>query len=152
VERLRSVNGLPVRANASTGQTLLVPVNGEENAAESEFEAFNMHLAPTSDGGTRTIRHTVRKGETLASVARRYRVSIAALQGPNGKLQQLLKPGQTITVVQAVSRKHPGHLAKSRLAKSGTRPHKQAQRSITARKQASNDSQKRMYVAYNALR
>ena len=155
VEKLRSVNGLPVRASASTGQTLLVPVNGEENVAENEFEAFNMHLAPTSDGGTRTIRHTVRKGETLASVARCYRVSVAALQSQNGKLKQL-KPGQTITIAQAVSRKHPRHLAtrmdKSHLAKSGNRPHKQAQGSITAKKQASNDSQKRIYVAYNASR
>ncbi len=146
VEKLRSVNGLSGRINASTGQTLLVPVNGEENAPESEFEAFNMHLAPTSDGRTRTISHTVRKGETLASVARRYRVSVAALQSANDKLKQL-KLGQTITVVQVVSRKPRRYLAKS-----GTRPHKQVQRSIAAKKQASNDPQKRVHVAYSASR
>ena len=148
VEKLRSVNGLSARTNASTGQTLLVPVNGEENAAESEFEAFNMHLAPTSDGRTRTIRHTVRKGETLASVAQRYHVSVAALQSANDKLKKQLKPGQTITVVQVVSPKHRRHLAKS-----GSRPpHKQAQRSVTTKKQASNGPQKRVYAAYSASR
>ena len=142
VEKLKSVNGLSGRANASTGQTLLVPVNGEENATESEFEVFNMHLAPTSDGGTRTIKHIVRKGESLASVARRYHVSIASLQSSNSKLKQP-KLGQTIVVVQTISRKHS-----SRLAKSGNRPHQTARRS-TSKSQVLNKTQKRINIVYN---
>jgi membrane-bound lytic murein transglycosylase D len=52
VDKLKSVNGLN-RTNISTGQTLLVPINGEEGEiTENEFSAFNMHLAPTS-GKTR---------------------------------------------------------------------------------------------------
>ncbi|MDD5299281.1 MAG: transglycosylase SLT domain-containing protein [Gallionella sp.] len=145
VEKLKSVNGLSGRANASTGQTLLVPVNGEENATESEFEAFNMHLAPTSDGRTRTLRHTVRKGETLASVARRYNVSVAGLQSSNSKLKQL-KPGQTIVVVQTAPRKHS-----RRLAKSGNHPHQAARRG-TAKNQVPDKTQKRLHVVYNDTR
>ncbi len=144
VEKLKSVNGLG-RNNVSTGQTLLVPINGEDNAAENDFSAFNMHLAPNSDGATRTIRHTVRKGETLAGVARRYHVSVAALQASNGKLKQL-KPGQTITIAQAAPRRH----ATNRLAKAGIRSHKLARRNAI-RQQASNKPQKRIQVAYNNI-
>ena len=121
-EKLKLVNGLG-RNNISTGQTLLVPINGE---AGSGFEAFNMHLAPTNDAGTRSIRHTVRKGETLDSIARRYRVSVAKLKNWNDGLKQV-KAGQTVTIVQAISRKRSG-----RLAKSGSRSNKVAQRAAKA--------------------
>ncbi|MDR2195703.1 MAG: transglycosylase SLT domain-containing protein [Gallionellaceae bacterium] len=43
VAQLKRVNGLPQRAKSSNGQMLLVPVQGEK--ANSEFEAFNTHLA-----------------------------------------------------------------------------------------------------------
>jgi len=142
VEKLKSVNSLG-RNNVSTGQTLLVPINGEDNDAEGEFSAFNMHLAPNIDRSSRTVKHTVRKGETLASVARRYHVSVASLQSSNSKLKQL-KPGQTITVVQKATRKPVRHLAKS-----GARSNKLVQRSA-AKKQVLNKTQKRMHVAYNA--
>lgn len=47
VDTLKSVNGLN-RANVSTGQTLLVPINGEETeSSDGEFSVFNMHLAPS---------------------------------------------------------------------------------------------------------
>ena len=142
VEKLKSVNSLG-HNNVSTGQTLLVPINGENSEAEGEFAAFNMQLHPSQESSTRSIKHTVRNGETLASVARRYHVSIASLQSSNSKLKQL-KPGQTITIVQmATTRKHGRHLSKS-----GARSHKLVQRS-TARKQVLNKTQKRVHVAYN---
>ncbi|MBY0576224.1 MAG: transglycosylase SLT domain-containing protein [Gallionellaceae bacterium] len=128
-EKLRSVNGLG-RNNVSTGQTLLVPVNGETG---NGFEAFNMHLAPTSDGGTRSIRHTVRKGETLDSIARRYHVSAAKLRTWNDQLNQV-KAGQTIIIVQAASRKN----SRRHLAKSGNRSHKVAQYSPPQQRLAYN--------------
>ncbi len=148
VEKLKSVNGLG-HNNVSTGQTLLVPINGEVSEADSEFSVFNMHLHPSQEGrATRSIRHTVRKGDTLASVARRYHVSIAALKNSNSQLKQL-KPGQTITVVQTVTRKQAG-----RLAKAGGRTHKLVQRRAVG-KQAMNrtaKTAKRTHVAYNATR
>ncbi len=132
VENLKSVNGLSGRGNVSTGQTLLVPINGE--ATDTEFEAFNMHLAPTADRHTRTIRHTVRNGETLASVARRYRVSVASLKDSNGDLTQI-KAGQTIVVAQVTSRKH------------SRRSHRANRHS---RHLAANHKQKTVQVASNA--
>ena len=116
---LKSVNGLTAHGNISTGQTLLVPLNGEES--ESEFEAFNMHLAPT-DSLTRT-KHIVRRGETLGGLARRYHVSIAKLQQWNGQLK-IIRIGQTIAVAQTGVRRTSGHRKKSndrspKLAQSG---------------------------------
>ena len=117
VEKLKSVNGLPGRIKVSTGQTLLVPVSGEEEETGEEFEAFNMHLAPTYDSG-RAIKHKVRKGDTLGGLARRYHVSIDKLKQWNGSLK-IIRIGQVITVAQAAPRSRP--------AKSGDRSHKVAQ-------------------------
>ncbi|BBI99231.1 hypothetical protein FGKAn22_09240 [Ferrigenium kumadai] len=135
VEKLKSVNGLSGRAQVSTGQTLLVPINGEEAETESEFAAFNMHLSPIAEERTRTLSHTVRKGETLASIARRYRVSIASLKNRNGHIRQV-KAGQTLTIVQSAVRtkySRPGKLAKRGQNK----------------KYASGKAAKRVHVAYN---
>ena len=121
VEKLKSVNGLSGRAKVSTGQTLLVPINGGESEADGEFEVFNLHLAPVYDSG-RTIKHTARKGDTIASVARRYHVSIAKLKQWNGPLKTI-RLGQVITIAQVAPRKSSGRLhkaAQSGKAKNGT--------------------------------
>ncbi|MDH4215777.1 MAG: LysM peptidoglycan-binding domain-containing protein, partial [Gallionella sp.] len=89
VENLKSVNGLAARGNISTGQTLLVPINGEE--AEAEFETFNMNLA--ADDFSRSVKHKVRRGDTLGGLARRYHVSIAKLKQWNGPLK-IIRIGQ----------------------------------------------------------
>ncbi len=117
VAKLKAVNGLPGSIKTSSGQTLLVPVNGEEDEAGEEFEAFNMHLAPSYDSG-RAIKHKVRKGDTLGGLARRYHVSIGKLKQWNGPLKTI-RIGQVITVAQAAPRNRP--------AKSGDRSHKVAQ-------------------------
>jgi len=123
VEKLKSVNGLSPRTKLSNGQALLVPLNGEE--ASNEFEAFNMHLAPVDRlPRGRIITHTVRKGETLASIARSYHVSLAKLQDWNNGVEQL-QTGQVITIVQAGKSR--------RLAKA-----------------AQHKTQRRVHVAYNS--
>jgi peptidoglycan lytic transglycosylase D len=99
VENLKSVNGLSRHGNISTGQTLLVPVNSEDT--ENEFEAFNMHLAPT-ENLTKT-RHIVRRGDTLGSLSRRYHVSIANLKRWNRSSLRIIRIGQSIIVSQAQS-------------------------------------------------
>jgi membrane-bound lytic murein transglycosylase D len=88
---LKSVNGLTRHGNISTGQTLLVPVNGDETS--SEFEAFNMHLAPTDN----PTRIKVRRGDTLGALSRRYHVSIAKLRRWNGPLK-IIRIGQTLVI------------------------------------------------------
>ena len=111
VENLKSVNGLSSRGNISTGQTLLVPIFGEETESTlSPFEVFNMNLA--ADDRSRSIRHKVRRGETLSHIALRYHVSVARLRQWNGPLK-LLRIGQTIAVAQVGIKKTSGHRIKS---------------------------------------
>jgi len=55
VEKLKSINGLSAKAQTSSGQTLLVPSRSNDDV-EHEFEAFNMHLAPTTPDLARNIR------------------------------------------------------------------------------------------------
>ena len=104
VATLKSVNSLSARANTSSGQTLLVPLNGETSG--TELEAFNMHLLPNY-GNERTLQHTVRKGETLRGVAKRYRVNVAALRSWNNQVKAI-RVGQTLTIIQTTRHRH-GH-------------------------------------------
>ena len=96
-EKLRSINSLSPHIKVSNGQTLLVPLNGEE--AGIEFAAFNTNIAPTDQKLLSAARHTVRKGDTLSSIARRYQVQVASLQSLN-KGVKTLRPGQYILVAQ----------------------------------------------------
>ena len=115
IEQLRSINGLPPNAKLSTGQALLVPRISEDG--EDKFEAFNTHLVPFDQLLANAVRHTVRKGDTLSSIARRYHVRLSSLQSWN-KGVKILRPGQRIYVVK------PGKV--SRLAKAGSPSTKQA--------------------------
>ena len=45
------------------------------------------------------VRHTVRRGDTLSSIARRYHVRLASLQSWNRGIR-ILRPGQYILVAQ----------------------------------------------------
>ena len=108
LENLKSVNGLSQRGNISTGQTLLVPLNGEES--DNAFEAFNMQLA--ADDRLRSIRYKVRRGDTLSGIAHRYHVSVARLKQWNGPLN-IIRPGQTIAVAETRVRRTSGHRRKS---------------------------------------
>ena len=96
-EKLRSVNGIHRSINVSNGQTLLVPLNGEQ--PESVFTAFNTNLPPTDYRLLNAIRHTVRRGDTLSAIARRYHVKLSSLKSWN-KGVRILHPGQHIMVAQ----------------------------------------------------
>lgn len=134
--KLKSVNSLSPRAKLSSGQSLLVPLNGE--GADNEFEAFNTHLAPSDKLPGRTITHTVKKGETLSTLSRRYHVSVGKLQSWNSNISHL-KPGQTITIA---------HSAKPhRVAKAGKNHIRLA--SAKGKKHQIRKSQRRVRVAYN---
>ena len=102
IEKLRSVNGIHRSVQLSNGQTLLVPLNGEQ--AENEFTAFNTNLPPTDMRLLNAIRHTVRKGDTLSAIARRYHVKLASLKSWNRGVR-ILRPGQHIMVAQPTTKR-----------------------------------------------
>ena len=76
------------RIGRSAQHTLLVPLNNITDDEEGQFAAFQMasrtlSRCSRSTSNTHSIQHTVRRGETLSKIARRYCVSL-----DNLKLQQ----------------------------------------------------------------
>lgn len=118
VDKLKSINGLSSRSKVSNGQTLLVPIIDEED--EIEFEPFNTHLAASEDRPMRTIRHTVRHGETLASIARKHGISQARLIALNGGAKKF-RAGQRIVIAQTQAGKRAARRTGAH-AKRQTRP------------------------------
>ena len=116
LEKLRSVNGLSARAKYSTNETLLVPLKAESNEDEAGFEPFNMQLhadsldTPESEG----IQYTVREGDTLNKLARRYHVSVVTLRNWNAQWKHV-KAGQRLHIASSKHR-HPAGRHSSRLA------------------------------------
>lgn len=94
---LREANGLSRFAQESNGQTLLVPIMDEQSAAE--FSAFNMHPTAVQEMYG-AVRYTVRKGDTISTIARRFKVSQAQLREQNHG-RSFLRVGQRFNIVLA---------------------------------------------------
>ncbi len=94
---LRKANGLSKYAKVSNGQTLLVPIMDDESPAE--FTAFNMHPSAVAEMYG-AVRYTVRKGDTISGIARRFRVSQAQLREANHG-SNFLRIGKRFNIVLA---------------------------------------------------
>ncbi len=79
--KLKQANGIGSKTRVIPGFQLLLPVKGSSAAIEPLPAVFH---PPSSEPGSRTVVrsvvHTVRRGETLASIAQRYRVSVDDLR------------------------------------------------------------------------
>ncbi len=93
---LREANGLSKYAQESNGQTLLVPIKDD---AESpvQFAAFNMHPNAVAEMYG-AVRYTVRKGDTISTIARKFHVSQAQLREANHG-RSFLRVGQRFNIV-----------------------------------------------------
>jgi len=95
LDQLRSANGLSKYAVQSNGQTLLVPADEDD-----EFSPFNMHASAVQEMSGFT--YTVRKGDTLSTIARRFHVSTASLLAMNHGNKRL-RVGQRFTILPGAS-------------------------------------------------
>ncbi|MFA7400724.1 MAG: LysM peptidoglycan-binding domain-containing protein, partial [Sideroxydans sp.] len=91
LEHLRSANGLSKYAVQSNGQTLLVPA-----ADDDEFSPFNMHATAAQEMSG--FSYTVRKGDTISTIARRFHTSSANLVAMN-RGSHRLRVGQRFTIL-----------------------------------------------------
>ncbi|MBU6437168.1 MAG: transglycosylase SLT domain-containing protein [Betaproteobacteria bacterium] len=109
--QLRAINGIPPRMIIRAGSTLVVPRSTRKEQDVAESVAENAMLAMTPDGPTlRRAVYRVRKGDTLLSIAHRYRTTPAHLKSWNRGLASV-RVGQSIAVyVPAKTR----HFAKAR--------------------------------------
>lgn len=95
LEQLRSANGLSKYAVQSNGQTLLVPADEDD-----EFSPFNMHATAVQEMSG--FSYTVRKGDTLSTIARRFHTSQASLIAMNHGSHRL-RVGQRFTILPGAS-------------------------------------------------
>ena len=114
---LREVNHIPPRMLVKVGSTLLVP-RGEHRQADVPVEIADnamMALAPDAPPPRKMSLKAGRK-DSVASVAKRYRVSPAQVAQWNGVAKNAsFLPGQTIVVFA------PGKASGPKLAKGGAR-------------------------------
>jgi membrane-bound lytic murein transglycosylase D len=102
--QLRDVNRIPGGMLVKAGSTLLVPrdAHATEDVAEHVADHATMALTPEGRAQRRLTFKAGRQGETVAAVARRYRVSAAQVGQWNGlPADGRFKPGQTVVVMQA---------------------------------------------------
>jgi len=117
--QLREVNRIPPRMLVKAGSTLLVP-RGEHRLADVSVEvADNATMALAPDGPTlRRMSLKAGRKDSVASVARRYRVNASQVAQWNGVDKAAsFKPGQTIVVF--VAGKAAGKAAGTKVAKAG---------------------------------
>ena len=94
VAELKRVNGIPVRSS-QVPKELVVPKNGEARATLAELPL--MYAPPIPRYGTARVVHVVKPGDTLSSIATRYRVSVASLKSWN-QTGRYLQVGQKIYI------------------------------------------------------
>ncbi len=98
---LRQVNQIPPRMLVRAGSTLLVPRDEQSETDVAEHIADHARLMLAPEGRPlRTVKFKAgRRGDSVAAVARRYRVSRVAVAQWNGVTTQArFKAGQTIVV------------------------------------------------------
>jgi membrane-bound lytic murein transglycosylase D len=102
--QLRAVNRIPPGMLVKAGSTLLVARDDKRHTDVAEDIADNamLALAPDRPPLRRVSLRAGRKGESVASVARRYRVSASQVaQWNRTSPQARFKPGETIVVMLA---------------------------------------------------
>ena len=146
-DELRSVNQIPPRMLVKAGSTLLVPRDGDMDADVTEHIAEHARLLLAPEGRPlRTVKFKAgRRGDSVAAVARRYRVSRSDVAAWNGVATQAsFKAGQTIVVklqsapvrTKATARKKSPSPSQAR-SKSASKTKAAAKPSTTRRAQGS---------------
>lgn len=98
---LRRINGLDKKAHIASGQTLLVPGKSSEAL---DLDAFPATASISSAERTTTAKtHTVRKGETLQAIARKYDMNVSDLKRFNKLKSNQIAAGKKLTLTAAVS-------------------------------------------------
>ncbi len=113
---LRDVNRIPPRMLVKAGSTLLVPRSGQRTSDVSEHIADNamMQLAPDLPPRRRVVLKAG-KADTVASIARRYRVNAAQVAEWNSVTTiARFQPGATIVVYQPARQANTTRVSKAR--------------------------------------
>ncbi|MXS85697.1 LysM peptidoglycan-binding domain-containing protein [Nitrosomonas sp. HPC101] len=96
VSKLAETNGISEQATLKKGQTLLVPRDGN-SIRERTYLAHNLLKTSTKSPRTEHLVYTVKKGDTLQAIARRYGIDINTVRLWN-KGSDRLSIGQKLTL------------------------------------------------------
>ena len=132
-EQLRSVNRIPPRMLVKAGSTLVVLRSPHKSSDVPEQLADNASLQLTPDRPPgRQVHVKARKGDSMAALAKRYRVSAEQVAQWNGmRSDAQLKTGQVLVVYQPASAAKAG---KRTAAANPAKPGKRAAARTTASK------------------
>ena len=115
VAQLREVNGISARTRTPP-DLLVVPV---DRKASTAVRRLPIMYAPPIPVATRRVFHTIKAGETLYSISRRYRVSVEDLKRWNPSTR--IQTGRTLAIEQrAHGNGKPRVHAKSKSRKSAS--------------------------------
>lgn len=135
---LRSVNRIPPRMLVKAGSTLLVPraPHKADDVSEQVADGATMILAPERATERRISFKASKRGDSVAAVAKRYRVSPDQVASWNGVSPQArFMPGQTIIVMKAIP---PSKAGKRTAASRSSAPRAEAKGKTTASSRASS--------------
>ncbi len=96
-EAIREANNIPPKMRLKAGSTILVPK--ADDAVEKDIAidvADNATMAMEPDVPDRIIKVKVGKVDSLASIARRYKVSVAQIKGWNNLSRDSVARGQSL--------------------------------------------------------
>jgi membrane-bound lytic murein transglycosylase D len=154
--QLRDVNRIPGGMLLTVGSTLLVPraAHATQDVAEHVADHATMALTPEARAQRRLTFKAGRQGETVAALARRYRVSAAQLGQWNAlPADGRFKPGQTVVLMQAAGPAHKaGAGSASRNKTAPLPPRKAAQQAAQVQRKGAQQAAPRARQAQAAPR
>lgn len=102
VSQIRQANGLGGKQGLRSGAQLQIPTYIAPPAGGHGDLARTASVSKSRKGSKWV--HTVRKGDTLAAIAQRYRTTLSALRSWNNLKGSLVKPGQRLVIYGGASR------------------------------------------------
>jgi len=104
VSVIKEVNQIPANMLVKAGSTLLIPRTADTGHGDiAQHVVDNASLLFTSARHTKKITITARKNDSLASIAKRYKVSAAQIKQWNNLPSNSVKSGQKLQLDVAVS-------------------------------------------------
>jgi membrane-bound lytic murein transglycosylase D len=103
-EELQHANGLSRTVSLRPGQTLKVPASAAPEASASARKNLAHSVARPLSGRSAERKYTVKRGDTLAEIAREHRVLSEDLRRWNGLSRNApLRPGQILRILDSPS-------------------------------------------------
>jgi serine-type D-Ala-D-Ala endopeptidase (penicillin-binding protein 7) len=96
--QLLGITAFIVGALPAAHAQVTLPRGPSEPQASLSLETINPASTSAVGSGRQKATHTVRRGETLYSIARRYGTSVSSLKAWNGLVGNSIRPGKRLTV------------------------------------------------------